>query len=96
LKLDRRNDETQPCRAPVQARIERDEAAIEELGQSQVLGVVGFRPSHFIRKIPCSPAESALRTRADRSMVEWIERPQGLDRGDIPAKQRLVECRSRL
>ncbi len=48
----RRHDKPEPSCATTQSTIDRHEATVEDLGQRNVLGVVGAAPSHLRRKCP--------------------------------------------
>jgi hypothetical protein len=96
LQLGRRNHQTQTIRSSPQRAIERHQAAAEDLGEGDVLGVVGASPAELLGYIPRRSPELGWIGASDRTGFEALVLAGGMLDADPSLQQSEMEGRSGL
>jgi hypothetical protein len=81
--------------APAQPQVERDDAAVEQLRERHVLGVVGLGPAEVSGEAPRGGGQASCSALGDVELAveEAVERLLGEGLGDLAAERELVEHR---
>jgi hypothetical protein len=96
LQLGGSYNEAEPVGAPSETDVQRDQAAAEQLGEGDVLSIVGAAPTKFLGKLPGFHAQFGWIDSINRAVLEPVVDDLAVISPDLALRELEMQACSRL